>query len=121
MVDTGMEIGTITLPAYLYNPSNARISLIDNKRYTMRDIGKLDKRITNLETITSLTMLELDTKTLQIRDEIADRFKYGFFVDNFKDVSRMDISKPDNKVDVDVVNGELIVPLDRYTFKPEIG
>ena len=121
MVDTGMEVATITLPAYLYNPSDARISLVDNKRYTMRDIGKLDKRITNLETITSLTMLELDTKTLQIRDEVGDRFKSGFFVDNFKDVSRMDISNPDNKVDVDVVNGELIVPLDRYTFKPELG
>ena len=121
MVETGMEVATIALPAYLYSPSNARITLVDNKRYTMRDIGKLDKRITNLEIVTSLTMLELDTKSLQIMDEVGDRFKSGFFVDNFKDISRMDVQNPDNKVDVDIVNGELIVPLDRYTFKPELG
>ena len=121
MVDTGMHIATIALPAYLYNPRNARISLVDNKRYTMRDIGKLDKRVSNLEVVTSLTMLELDTKTLQVRDATGDRFKSGFFVDNFKDISRMDILNPDNKVDIDISNEELIVPLDRYTFKPEIG
>ncbi|BCV08395.1 MAG: hypothetical protein CM15mL5_1670 [uncultured marine virus] len=59
----------------------------------MRDIGKLEDRIENLEIVTSLSLLELDTKTLQIKDTTGDRFKSGFFVDDFKDVSRIDLDK----------------------------
>ena len=50
-----MEIGTIELPAYLYNTSDAVLTLVDNRRYTMRDIGKIEDRVENLETLTSLS------------------------------------------------------------------
>ena len=86
--ETAMEIATINLPPYLYATQNAVISQKDNKRYTMRDIGRLDSRLTNLEEVTSLSLLELDAKSLQIRDSNdLDRFKTGFFVDSFKDYS----------------------------------
>ena len=120
-IDDAMHIATIDLPAYLYDTNDATISLVDNKRYTMRDIGKLDDRISNLETVTSLSLLELDTKSLQIKDATGDRFKSGFFVDDFKDTLRMDIDNPDNKVNIDTVKNELIVPFDRFTNAPEIG
>ena len=117
-----MHIATIHLPAYLYDVKDAKVTLIDNKRYTMRDIGKLDDRISNLETVTSLSLLELNTKTLQIRDVTGnDRFKSGFFVDDFKDAERMDFDNPDHKVDVDPLKQEMLVPLDRYAFHPELG
>ena len=81
-----MELATIQLPAYLYDPSDATITLVDNRRYTMRDIGKLEDRVENLESLTSLSLLELDTRTLQVRDaDGLDRFKSGFFVDDFAD------------------------------------
>ena len=121
LIDDAMHIATIHLPAYLYNPKNAKISLIDNKRYTMRDIGKIDKRVTNLEIVTSLTMLELDTKSLQVRDATGDRFKSGFFVDDFKDTLRMDKSNLDCRVDIDTINDEMIVPLNKWTNSPELG
>ena len=54
----GMEIGTILLPAYLRETDEARVYLKDNRRYTMRDIGDLTDRIENLETVTSLNLLE---------------------------------------------------------------
>jgi hypothetical protein len=74
-----MEIATITLPPYLYNPADAQVSLNDNRRYTMRDIGKLEDRIENLEKTTSLSLLELNTSTLQIQDANGlTRFKSGF-------------------------------------------
>ena len=38
-----------------------------NKRYTMKDIGNFDKRITNLEYYTSLSLLEQSAASLQIR------------------------------------------------------
>ena len=52
--DAVMEIATIKLPPYLYNPSDAILSLVDNRRYTMRDIGLIEDRVQNLERVTSL-------------------------------------------------------------------
>ena len=122
LIDDAMHVASIHLPAYLYHASDAKVTLVDNKRYTMRDIGKLDNRISNLETVTSLSLLELDTKALQVKDEFGnDRFKTGFFVDDFKDVSRIDVNNPDNKVDVDGNAQEMLVPLDKYAFQPELG
>ena len=121
-VESAMDIATIRLPAYLYNPDDAVITLVDNRRYTMRDIGKLDDRITNLEVVTSLSLLELDTKTLQIQDaDGLSRFKSGFFVDDFKNNNLLDILNPDCKCDVDVNNQELNTPLDFYSLKPELS
>ena len=50
----------------------------------MRDIGKLEKRIQNLEYYTSLSLLETATANLFVTDENGlNKFKSGFFVDNF--------------------------------------
>ena len=121
-VEAAMTIATIELPAYLYDPDDAKVIMIDNKRFTMRDIGKLEDRIENLETITSLSLLELDTKTLQIQDaDGLSRFKTGFFVDDFKDNNLLDIRNPDCKCDVNSETKELETPLDFYSIKPEIA
>ena len=57
---SAMEIATIILPPYLYNPKQEpEIRMRDNRRFTMRDIANLEKRIENLEQITSLSALEL--------------------------------------------------------------
>ena len=121
LIDGAMHIATINLPAYLYNSNDAEIRLIDNRRYTMRDIGKLEDRIENLEIITSLSLLEVDTKTLQIKDATGDRFKSGFFVDDFKDNQRLDLDNQDTKVSIDSVNEEMISPIDFFAIKPLLG
>ena len=36
-------------PPYLYNVNDAQIELIDNRRYTMRDIGALEDRVETLK------------------------------------------------------------------------
>ena len=118
--EEAMDIATIEYPAYLYHTDDVKINLVDNRRYTMRDIGKLEDRIETLETVTSLSLLELDTKTFQVRDaDGLDRFKSGFFVDDFKDVSRLDSNL--SKADIDSENGELLTPIDFYSVKPEIA
>ena len=88
-----MEIAEIDLPPYLYNPvTEPQIRLRDNRRFTMRDIGALEKRIENLETLTSLSALELDTKAFQVKDaDGLNRFKTGFVVNDFKDLSLIHI------------------------------
>ena len=56
----------------------------------MRDIGKLENRIENLEEVI-LTMLELGTKTTSVTDANGfDRFKTGFIVCDFRDKSLAD-------------------------------
>ena len=83
-LNSSMELATISLPPYLYDPNDAIITLTDNRRYTMRDIGLLEDRIEDLETVTTLSLLEVSTESLQIQDaEGRNRFKSGFFVDNF--------------------------------------
>lgn len=83
-VDKAMLLATLYYPPYLENTGSTIVSLETNKRYTMRDIGGLETRLDTLERLTTLSLLELNTKTLEIRDaDGLDRFKTGFFVDNF--------------------------------------
>lgn len=73
------------VPAYTDSYRDVRIIPVENKRYTMKDIGKLDRRVERLEYYTSLSVLEQQALNMQIQDEIGlDRFKSGFFVDNFE-------------------------------------
>ena len=116
-----MEIAEITLPPYLYDLRDARIRLKDNRRFTMRDIGELEKRIENLETITSLSALELDTKSLQVKDaDGLNRFKSGFVVNDFKDRSFIDFNpEGGSRCDVDVSKKELYCAIDFWSMNPE--
>jgi len=101
-----MELATIAYPAYLYNPGDADIYLTDNKRYTMRDIGKLENRIEGLERTTTLSLLEVNTEALKIQDAQGnDRFKSGFFVDDFQNNDNIDLEY--SSVGVDSQVGEI--------------
>ena len=113
-----MEIATINLPPYLYAPQSAVISQKDNRRYTMRDIGRLENRISNLEELTSLSLLELDAKSMQIRDSNnLDRFKTGFFVDAFNDYSFIN---PNSTIEVNPDIGEINPLITRNTLASQI-
>jgi hypothetical protein len=61
-----------------------KIEPMGNRRYTMRDIGRLEKRIKRLEYYTVLNALEQKARDLTIPDENGlDRFKNGIFADPF--------------------------------------
>ena len=118
-----MEIATIILPPYLYDIRDAEIRLKDNRRFTMRDIGALEQRIENLEQITSLSQLELDTKSFSVKDANGlNRFKTGFVVNNFKNRDFIDFNpEGGSKCDVDVDNEELISAVDFWSMNPELA
>ena len=74
----------------------------------MRDIGKLDKRISNLEYYTSLNLLEKETADLVIQDSDGnDRLKNGFIVDNFTGHIIGDIKNEDYRIGIDMKRREL--------------
>ena len=121
---SAMEIATIILPPYLYNPKQEpEIRMRDNRRFTMRDIANLEKRIENLEQITSLSALELDTNSFQVKDKDGlNRFKSGFVVNDFKNRDFIDFT-PDSgsRCDIDTVQKELISAIDFWSMNPELA
>ena len=90
------------IPAFTKTSKDVRITPVDNRRYTMRDIGKLEKRIERLEYYTTLSILEQQALNMQVKDEIGlDRFKSGFFVDNFEAHKVGNLSSLDYRCAVD--------------------
>lgn len=86
--DNAMPLYTLFVPPYTKSVKDVQIQLVNNKRYTMRDIGKLEDRVSRLEYYTTLNMLENETNSMQVLDTNGfDRFKSGFIVDNFVDHS----------------------------------
>ncbi len=107
--DGAMELAQIEYPPYLYNVNDAKIIQVDNKRYTMRDIGKLETRLENLEEITSLSLLERETESLQVLDgQGNNRFKTGFFADDFTTTNLVDYDNQDCVIDVNTDAGALV-------------
>jgi len=78
-----MALYTLEIPAYTYNTSDIKINYIDNRRYTMRDIGALETRITSLETYTELSKLETVAQNKVITDILGTRFKNAVLTDGF--------------------------------------
>ena len=100
-IDDALEVATVTLPPYLYNVSQASLKFLEHKRFQMKDIKKLENRISNLEYYTSLSLLEANTANLFVPDsEGLNRFKSGFFVDNFTGFAAQETSaKVKNSID----------------------
>lgn len=97
-----MLLATVFMNPYTYNEKDLRIKLEDNSRYTMRDIGALERRIENLEYYTSLNLLETQVQSTQFLDDNGDaRYKNGFIVDPFNGHSVGNIFDRDYKASVD--------------------
>jgi hypothetical protein len=106
----GLVLYTLNLEPYTFGTqsNNVQINRVDNKRYTMRDIGKLEKRIDNLEYYTALSLLEQQTESLDVIDSNGDtRFKNGFIVDGFAGHNTGDTTSPDYVCSIDMEKAEL--------------
>ena len=132
-IDDALELATVKLEPYLFDPEGAVISFLDHKRYRMSDIKQLEDRIRNLEYYTTLSLLELNTETLFISDsEGLNRFKSGFFVDDFTTLLTQENSIPTNN-SIDIANRELrprhftnaldlsIEPVEGVTSQTDLG
>ena len=98
----------VEIPPYTFNTSDVKIKAIDNRRFTMRDIGRIQKRVENMEYYTQLSLLESDAKGMQIQDADGfDRFKNGIIVDNFTGHGVGEVSSNDYKNSMDIAKGEL--------------
>ncbi|QZI90454.1 hypothetical protein MYOV003v1_p0130 [Vibrio phage 207E48.1] len=81
-----MKLYDILVPPYTFRPDDVQRREYVIKRYTMEDIGKIDRRLSVVEETTSLNLLEADAKSVQVFDANGlDRFKNGIFADKFVD------------------------------------
>lgn len=92
-----MTLYTTYVPAYTYVPEDVRVTYVENKRYTMRDIGNLENRVKNVEYYTSLSLLEnqASLQSVLYTDGVSEKEKYGMVVDKFDDFTVADTTADD--------------------------
>ena len=106
--DDAMGIYDLNLKPFIYDLGDVKPKILNNTRYTMKDIGALDKRIKNLEYYTSLSLLEQSAADVELFDGSGfSRLKNGFIVDGFRSHSVGDSANPDYTAAIDKSNGIL--------------
>lgn len=92
---------------YLYNEAygeNINIKYINNQRHTMSDITSIENRLTNVENVLSLSLLEQSAVNMQITDEEGlNRYKSGIFTDAFNSYDNSDFTHEDWNASIDAV------------------
>ena len=100
-----MHLYTMTIPAYTLTADEVTLDFIDNRRYTMRDIGRIDKRISQIEYYSVLSFLEAEAQNKQILDSNNDpRWKSGFLVDAFSNTRMGNSASAEYRAAIDIKN-----------------
>ena len=93
------------LNPYTFDSSDLTSSFVSNKRFTMKDIGKIEERVTNLYELTTLSLLETNTNALTVLDANGNpRTKAGFIADNFTTFNFSDINNEDYRASINPFN-----------------
>ena len=105
-----LHLYNIKLNPNTLNRRDTSLQVITNKRYTMKDIAALEKRVDKIEEYTTLNLLEIDTLNQTVLDETGnDRTKSGFFADNFTThvLSDTRAANQQYRASIDPINGAL--------------
>ena len=105
-----MDLYTFNVEPYTFTGSAASVvpNKIENKRYTMRDIGRLESRINNLEYYTTLSLLEQNTVNNKAYDNYGlERPQNGFIVDDFTGQGVGSALSVDWKASIDIKAAEV--------------
>lgn len=108
---------TIQVPS-----TNASVFAPQPRGYTMEQIGRLERRIQNLEYIQNLNSLESAVSNQVIPSSAntqQNRFKFGFFVDAFQDQNFSDITNP--QYNATIVDGNLTAKKSQINLPLEFG
>jgi hypothetical protein len=117
-LQNSLLLATVTIPPYMKDVSSAGIRINQLKRYTMKDISSIDKRLETVENLTSLNLLEVGTNSLLVLDEFGNnRFKTGFIADNFKTTDFADLNNVRYTASIDTENA-LVRP---YPYATKLG
>jgi hypothetical protein len=88
---------------YTVTKNDIIVDTLDHRRYTMADIGRIDKRVKQLEYTTTLNALEKSATDIVITDVNGlDRTKYGILAEDFTSHLLGDTNNPDYSCAVDI-------------------
>ena len=108
-LDNAMLLAKISYQPYVYDvDEDVIITLHQQRRYTMEDIGNMDRRLQDVEYYTSLSLLESDARNVKAYDDDGfDRLKNGFMVDDFTSHGTSATENLDYKCSLDFTEGNL--------------
>jgi hypothetical protein len=103
-----MKLADLVIPPFTFRPESVSIGRTKNQRFTMKDIGKMNNRLSNVEKMTALNLLEKDALAFEVTDANGlNRFKSGIVVDNFQGHKVGDAFHKDYKNSMDFSRGIL--------------
>ena len=105
-----MHLFTLSIPPYTLTTAEVGIEFIDQRRYTMRDIGRIDTRLNQVEYYTALNFLETEAQNTQILDTASPynpRWKAGYLVDGFANTRMSRNDSAEYRASVDIANRTL--------------
>lgn len=106
--EDAMALYQIYLKPYTYSLDDISVRFLENKRYTMRDIGRIEDRVAKLEYYTVLSLLEQKTASMSTKDVNGlDRYKNGFLADDFSGFKASDLVHVEFRAAVDSSRYEL--------------
>lgn len=115
-----VQLGTIYVPAYTYAISDMVVYPSRNKGYKMKDILKLEDRISNIEQYSLLTQ----TETTLINSDIIDastglsRYKSGYLVETFENPETIsDITN--SEFNSSYIGGKLYPAIEKFSVDME--
>jgi len=125
-IGDAMKLATIFIPAYPSlsqqfakilntNQGVTTVKLVNARRYTMRDIGKIKDSVTRLEHQTLINMTEAEALSKQILNSSGiDRYKNGLFADSFTSFDKSNLNDRDFNASIDTVANVLRPKVDVF-------
>lgn len=102
-IPDGIRLYDLYLPAYTFSPKDIKVEKFNHRRYTMKDIFELDQRVTKVEDLVQLSILEQSAINVALKDAISglERFKNAIITDRFADHAKgsVGINQYRNSVD----------------------
>lgn len=100
----------IALNPYTLNTTDLTTTYINNKRYTMKDIATLETRLDELTELTTLSLLELNTSSIEVYDQNGlARTKSGFLADTFSNYDYSNVNGLEYRAAIDPAENTLSV------------
>jgi hypothetical protein len=100
--ENSLELYKLILNGYTDGPLDLTATPIEHKRYTMKDINKLELQLNSFQEETRLSLLELEAKLDTMFDSAGiERIVAGLLVDDFDDQSQTDTAHVDHTASLD--------------------
>lgn len=111
-LSTAIRLYDLILPPYTFSAEDIYIKKYNYRRYTMKDISDIDKRLNKVEDYVSLSLLEQSALNTTVRDAVTglDRFKNGFVVDAFRDHANGNTISDEYRCSIDPRTDQLRAP-----------